>query len=389
MNIAAVIHAKGQSNRVPRKNFRLINGVPLYLIQAVNLGRVVPRQHIYIDSDDPEILHVAQINGFVPLKRPKEYADNATGGVKLLKLFLERVACDVVIQAFPPAPFLDVSALELMLSNVVDGEYDSSMMVNEEYLYTWRDGQPEYSFSPTAEIPNSVDLNKTTIELPTLYIVNTCEFLQGLSRTAGRCFRLATSKLMSVDIDIEEDLFFAKALASTSKVSRSFGWKKQCRTIAPPILFLDVDGTLTDGYYNSSNSSELFKSFSTLDGTAIREITQMGIKVCLVTASRSSEILEQRSDVIGVDLISDVTDKVKACERYSNELGYSLGECAFIGNDINDADVLEASGLPFCPSDAIDEIRKIAHPLEAKGGNGVCRSFVNYLYSERYESRRF
>lgn len=146
---------------------------------------------------------------------------------------------------------------------------------------------------------------------------------------------------------------------------------------------------MTDGYYNSSKSGELFKSFSTLDGTAIREVTHIGVKVCLVTTSRCSEILEQRAEVLGVDLILNVTDKAHACERYSYDLGYSLGDCALIRNDINDADILEASGLPFCPSDAIDDVRKIAYPLGASGGDGVCRIFANYLYSERYESRRF
>jgi N-acylneuraminate cytidylyltransferase len=387
MKIVAVIHAKGQSNRVPRKNFRLINSVPLYLIQAINLSRIIPRSDIFIDSDDPEILHVSQINGFVPLKRSKEYAQNSTGGVKLLELFLKQVNCDVVIQAFPPAPFLDEKSLKVMLSSIVDQNNNSSMIVNEDSLYLWKGEVPEYSFSETGEIPNSIDLDKTKIELPTLYMVKSKQFLSSLSRTPKPCFQYKASKLMSVDIDFEEDLMFAKALASTSRVSSLFLWSQNCRVMAPPILFLDVDGTLTDGFYNSSNQVELFKSFSTLDGTAVQEIKKFGTKVCLVTASKSSKILEQRAAIIGVDLLLDVKDKISACQNYASELGYSLGESAFIGNDVNDTSVLESSGLPFCPKDAVNEVRNIAQTLDVSGGYGVCRSFVNFLKSERYETR--
>jgi len=388
-NVKAVVHAKGSSNRVFRKNFRLINGVPLYLIQAINLANILPRNNIYIDSDDIEILHAARMNGFSVIKRSAEYANNGTGGVQLLSMFLDKIQCDIVIQAFPPAPYFGAGMLKSMLDNVASGKYLSSMLIKTENMYLWQGDSPLYGFSEVNEIPNSVDLDPTTSELPTLYIVNSEEFKAKKIRTPAPCYQHEAGNLACIDIDYEDDAWFAKAVGNSSLVKREFCWRERCRTMAPPILFLDVDGTLSDGFYNSSVDSELFKSFSTLDGTAIKEIANFGVRVCMVTASGSEAILEQRASIIGVDLISNVHDKVSACESYAQKLGYSLGESAFIGNDVNDLLVLEACGMPLCPSDSVLEVKNQSSVLNVKGGYGVCRSFIEMLKTEKYENRNF
>lgn len=387
MKVAAVVHAKGNSERVFRKNFRLVNGVPLYLIQAINLNSILDRRDIYIDSDDAEILAVADFNGFSTIKRENQFATNKVGGVQLMEMFLNKVPCDLVVQAFPPAPFLDTKLLQSMLSMLSEGEYKSCMLTNSQSLYKWEDGSPIYDFSENGEIPNSVDLAVTNQELPTLYMVNVESFGQKRSRTPKPCFSFQPDALALIDIDHEQDLELAKTLCLSPSVSRSFNWRSRCRLLAPPILFLDVDGTLTNGFYNSGAENEVFKSFSTLDGTAIKEILKFGVEVCMVTASASDNILDQRASIIGVHLLSNVQDKVLACESFARERNFSLGECAFIGNDVNDILVLESCGLPLCPNDSVSEVRSICKVLNIAGGYGVCRSFMDLLNLERYESR--
>ena len=71
--VVAVIHAKGISERLTRKNFCLIGGVPLFLAQAQNISNLLPKSNIYIDSEDEEILILAELCGFRPLQRdPKK-----------------------------------------------------------------------------------------------------------------------------------------------------------------------------------------------------------------------------------------------------------------------------------------------------------------------------
>ena len=67
--VVAVIHAKGNSERLMRKNFCLIGGVPLFLAQAQNISNLLPKSNIYIDSEDDEILVLSELCGFRPLQR--------------------------------------------------------------------------------------------------------------------------------------------------------------------------------------------------------------------------------------------------------------------------------------------------------------------------------
>ena len=56
----------------------------------------------------------------------------------------------------------------------------------------------------------------------------------------------------------------------------------------------------------------------------------------------------------------------------------------FVGNDINDFEVMSSVGLKLCPADAQREILEIADiVLKSKGGDGVIREiFSTIKYNE-------
>lgn len=76
-------------------------------------------------------------------------------------------------------------------------------------------------------------------------------------------------------------------------------------------LFLDVDGTLTDGKIYMSDSGELFKAFDVKDGCGIKDILpKLDIKPVIITA-RSSKILFNRCKELSIDMVFQNTrDKV-------------------------------------------------------------------------------
>lgn len=59
----------------------------------------------------------------------------------------------------------------------------------------------------------------------------------------------------------------------------------------------------------------------------------------------------------------------------------SLDEVAYIGDDINCADLLSAVGVAACPSDANVKIANIQgiKILNRRGGDGCIREFVDWL----------
>lgn len=75
----AVIPARGGSRRVPRKNIRLIHGVPALAHVITACADSAAFDRIVVSTDDPEIVDVARSAGAdVPFLRPAELSDDFT-----------------------------------------------------------------------------------------------------------------------------------------------------------------------------------------------------------------------------------------------------------------------------------------------------------------------
>jgi len=70
--------------------------------------------------------------------------------------------------------------------------------------------------------------------------------------------------------------------------------------------------------------------------------------------------------------------------KWCNQLKISIENVAYIGDDVNDVKVMQHVGIAACPSDAVREVREIAHViLRQKGGYGCVREFIDeYIFAE-------
>jgi len=382
-NFSVVIHAKADSSRLFRKNFSVLNSVPLYLTQAINFSKIFDRNQIYIDTDSKEILKVATINGFSTIKRRKNLATNNTGGVRLLKEFITESKSEFVIQAFPTGPLVDLQQVLDIIEQLSKNAFDSAFLMANESYYSWKDNSRGYKLK-NGEIPNSVELDSLQYELPTLYFINKKAFLESGDRISKnyKNFNIQ-SKFFSKDIDYLEDLIEVKSLFSIPKLKREFNWSEFVRTPDPPIIFFDIDGTLTDGNYNSKNNGELFKSFNTYDGIAIQDIKKRGIKIVFITASKTKEIISSRAKLLGVDVIFESKDKLKKVKEYSKKRGFSFHETMYVGNDVNDLDCLFESGYPISPNNSSEDVKKISKVLHNNSSEGIVREIHDNLLKSK------
>lgn len=151
------------------------------------------------------------------------------------------------------------------------------------------------------------------------------------------------------------------------------------------LLFLDVDGTLTDGKIYIGSGGELMKAFSAKDGYGIHNILiPAGIRPVIITG-RKSEILEYRCAELGItDLYQNVADKLPLMIQISQKYGIPLSETAYAGDDLNDLPcmmkVLENNGIVGCPADAVETVKAISSFVSEKnGGNGAVRDFIDFI----------
>ncbi len=161
------------------------------------------------------------------------------------------------------------------------------------------------------------------------------------------------------------------------------------------VVGLDVDGVLTDGgvYLGAAASSDgdaapfELKRYDIQDGLGLYLLRMAGIKIVIITG-RVSESVRMRAAELKADaLVQDPhARKLPALTQILHDLGCSLDECAFIGDDLPDLAVLREVGLPVAVGNAVAEVRRSAKlQLSARGGFGAVREFVEALLTARGE----
>ncbi len=156
------------------------------------------------------------------------------------------------------------------------------------------------------------------------------------------------------------------------------------------LIVLDVDGCLTDGKIVYGESGEEIKAFNVKDGLAIKSWMRLGGEVAIITGRRS-KIVERRAAELGiVHLYQGEKDKRRRIETLCSGLGFSLNECAAIGDDLNDWGMLEAVGRSFAPADAAAPIAaKADRVLSRRGGDAAVREMIDILVHDNGDDDAF
>lgn len=146
------------------------------------------------------------------------------------------------------------------------------------------------------------------------------------------------------------------------------------------LLGTDVDGTLTDGGMYYTADGDVMKRFHVHDGMGLKMCQAAGIKVAILT-SENTPIVAKRGEKLKLDYVfQGMKCKLEVITKLCEELGIGLENVAYIGDDINDFDILSAVGVKACPANAVDKIKTIPgmRVMNAKGGDGAVREFIEH-----------
>lgn len=149
----------------------------------------------------------------------------------------------------------------------------------------------------------------------------------------------------------------------------------------PKLVFTDIDGVWTDGgMYYDQKGNEL-KRFNTYDGFGVVICKFFKVPVCIITGE-NTEIVKNRALKLKVDyLFQGVNDKLEVAKKLCFELGITLSETIFVGDDLNDIELLKSVKISAAPYSAPSYIKEnVTYVLKSKGGEGVFREFIESVF---------
>lgn len=161
-------------------------------------------------------------------------------------------------------------------------------------------------------------------------------------------------------------------------------WRLRRRLAAISVVVLDVDGVLTDGGLWYGPQGELSKRFDVRDGLGIRLLQHAGVEVAFLSGGRGGAT-EVRAQHLGIrHCLVGAKDKPVALAALREQLGMSIAQMAYVGDDLNDLPVQGDVGLLVGTADAALPLRRRADAvLLHSGGRGAVRELSERLLRAR------
>jgi len=381
--VIAFIPVRGGSKSIPLKNIKIFCGKPLvcWNIEALEACDIVDEVIVATDSDD--IWMTVENRQYAKTSLYRRSAENACDTASTESVMLEyinyaRLSKDnifMLVQATSPLTETDHFTKALQMYSM--GEYDSILTCVRNYRFFWNEDGTSMNYDYMNR-PRRQNFNGMLMENGAFYINTVENILKSGNRLSGKIGIYEMPEYTATEIDEPDDWTILESLMQRHVLSKRQQEEKQIK------LFLcDVDGTLTDGGMYYSETGDELKKFNTRDGMGFQLLREAGIKTGIIT-SEDTKIVENRAKKLKLDYLRQSKrdgGKVAAAKEICDELGITLQEVAYIGDDINCYDLLSVVGVAACPADSTNKVKSIPNIFVTtlKGGEGCVRQFIESL----------
>ena len=162
----------------------------------------------------------------------------------------------------------------------------------------------------------------------------------------------------------------------------------KCKKIK--LIISDVDGVLTDGGMYYSEKGEELKRFNTKDGMGVELLSNKDIKTIFMTKENSKIVLRRAKKVKVSDVYINIKSKESMLPKIMKKFSIKQNEIAYIGDDINDVEIMKMIGFSACPNDSAYSVKKIVdYVCKKKGGDGAFREIVDLIISYKISKSNY
>ncbi|MDB9806283.1 hypothetical protein OAC03_00300 [Amylibacter sp.] len=217
MKIVAMIPARLGSQRIPRKNLRLLGDkvITQWVAEACNTAGVF--DNVYINSEALIFDKIANTSGVKFYQRPQHLSTSDATNDDFALDFINNIECDVLVQVNPTSPFTTPEDIRGVVEMFKTGGYQTVHTVKNEQIEGIFNGLP-LNFNPLEQMPPSQDLMPVQLFTSSIMAWDAKTFRENM-KTDGCAVYGGNSSIGyytirgsgMIDIDNEKDFALAEA----------------------------------------------------------------------------------------------------------------------------------------------------------------------------------
>ncbi|MCL2887935.1 MAG: acylneuraminate cytidylyltransferase [Elusimicrobia bacterium] len=378
MNIA-FIPVRGGSKSIPLKNIKELAGRPLVYWTAAAADAAKCINKVIIATDDRKIKDAVKNFNLKKVEiydREPQNAQDASSTESVMLEYIKKAKLKpsdnfFLIQA--TSPLLKTEHIEAAFSKMQLDKADSLLTCVRSKRFFWtEDGKPvNYDYRAR---PRRQDFKGMMMENGALYINRAGNILRDKNRLSGKISVYEMPEYTAVEIDEPHDFITAETLMRAHAAPVKHKYK---------MFLTDCDGVLTDGGMYYGNDGRELKKFNTKDGMAFEILRKAGFITGIITGEISDAVKNRAAKIKADELKMGVKDKLSAVKEICKKYKIPLSGLVYVGDDINDVEVIKAAGLGCSVADAQPAAKAAAkYVTAARGGRGAVREIVNKICGE-------
>lgn len=214
IRVSATLPMKGNSERVPNKNIRLLNGKPVchWIIESLSRSKYI--DEIIINTDSEKIKEIVSDFKLVKLiDRPDFLLGDAVSMQPLIAYDINFAKNDVIFQTHATNPLLSTETIDRAIVTYFENLH------KHDALFSVTPIQQRFYFKSGAPVNHDPDNMIQTQLLEPIYHENSCLYIfskevnRSVKNRIGRCpYFFEMDLLESVDIDNWHDFMWAEFL---------------------------------------------------------------------------------------------------------------------------------------------------------------------------------
>lgn len=382
MNVA-LIPVRGGSKSIPLKNIRDMAGKPLIYWTAKAASECRDIDKVYVSTDNDRIKEVAesfQLDKVHVIGRSAESASDTASTEFAMLEFAKNYEFDNIVLIQATSPLLTSVDLEGGFCAFNRFDTDSVLSVVRQKRFQWTMNQDGLATPVNYDIfhrPRRQEFNGFLVENGAFYITGRKALLESGCRLSGKIRAYEMDESAYFEIDEPSDWMIIEQLLKNRQKQQ-----KISNLVIPEIkMFLtDCDGCLTDGGMYYSEKGDELKKFNTLDGMGFKLLREKGILTGIITGEEK-ELNFRRSKKLNLDIFeAGAINKLDVVKRLCTEYMISMQNVAYVGDDINDLEVVKKVGFGCSVANGVNEVKDAAkYVTNSSGGHGAIREVSDLL----------